>query len=189
MVIKAVIFDCFGVLTQDGWLSFCQKYMTDDNREELRYINHQADRGVIDYDTFLDTVCRLTGAPREEAHAEITTMHSPNEPLFELIRRLKEEGYVLGAISNVGSNLNNFLPQNYVDLFDEITLSYHVHAIKPEPEIYEHHLNNIGFQADECVFVDDRKPNVVGAEAVGMHGLYFTDAESLKADLAKLGIA
>lgn len=187
-MIKAVIFDCFGVLTQDGWLSFCQKYMTKENEEELRYINHQADRGMVDYETFLTTVCRLTGAPREEAHTEITTTHTPNEAVFTLVRSLKKNGYKLGVISNVGDELYRFLPREYMDLFDEITLSYHVHAIKPEPKIYQYHLEKLGLTPEACVFIDDREPNVAGAEAAGMHGIYFQDPAQLQQALATLNI-
>lgn len=188
MMIKAVIFDCFGVLTEDGWLAFCNKYRTRENEEELRYINHQADRGQVSYEQFLDTVCQLTGVPREEAHKTITTTHHPNEPLFTYIKKLKKAGYRLSVISNVGDSLYNFLPKEYVDLFEEVTLSYHVKAIKPEPEIYEYHLNRIGFKADECVFIDDREPNAIGAEAVGMRGIHFKSTESLKEKLKVLGI-
>jgi HAD superfamily hydrolase (TIGR01509 family) len=187
-MIKAVIFDCFGVLTQDGWLSFCNKYMTRENEENLRYINHQADRGLVEYEEFLSRVCELTGAPRDEAHAEITTTHTPNEPVFEIVTNLKKNGYILGVISNVGDELSNFLPAQYVDLFDEITLSYHVHTIKPEPEIYQYHLKQLGIQPDEGVFIDDRKANAAGATAIGMVGIFYHDPSSLKSELASLGV-
>lgn len=187
-MIKAVIFDCFGVLTQDGWLSFCQKYSNDDNEEELRFINHQADKGLVGYEEFLSRVCELTGAAQSEAHSEITTTHSPNEQVFTLVKKLKKNGYKLGVISNVGDELNTFLPQTYVDLFDEVTLSYHVQAIKPDPRIYEHHLAQLRLQAEQTIFIDDRQPNVSGAEAVGIHGLYYKDPETLAKELAKLGV-
>lgn len=187
-MIKALIFDCFGVLTEDGWLAFCNKYRTAKNGEELRYINHQADKGLVSYEEFLNTVCELTGAPREEAHSTITTTHHPNVTLFECIKRLKSAGYHLSIISNVGDSLYSFLPKEYVDLFEEITLSYHVHAIKPDPKIYEYHLEKIGFQPEECVFVDDRQPNVVGAEKVGVKGVQFQDSSTLIAEFEHLGI-
>lgn len=187
-MIKVITFDCFGVLTQDGWLSFCQKYMNEANQEELRYINHQADKGLVDYETFLATVCKLTGAPREEAHAEITTRHTPNEPVFEIVRKLKDDGYTLGVISNVGDELGNFLPQECVDLFNQVTLSYHVHAIKPDPQIYEYHLSKLGIKPQECVFIDDREPNVAGAIEMGIQGILYTNVAQLKTDLQQRGI-
>ena len=185
-VIKAIIFDCFGVLTEDGWLAFCHTYMNDSNQEALRYINHQADKGLVSYEQFLDTVCELTGAPRSEAHQVITTMHHPNKPLFQYIQKLKQADYTLGIISNVGDELTSFLPQTYVNLFDEITLSYHVHAIKPDPVIYNYHLEKLGLPAKDCVFIDDREPNVAGARQVGMQALLYKNVKELEGNLQQL---
>ncbi|MFO0971015.1 MAG: HAD family phosphatase [Candidatus Saccharimonadales bacterium] len=187
-MIKAVIFDCFGVFTEDGWLAFCRQYGTDDIAEELRYINHQADRGRVSYEDFLDTVCKLTGASRGVAHEMITTNHHPNTALFTYAQELKAAGYKLGMISNVGSELNNFLPQEYVDLFDAVTLSYHVGVIKPDAVIYLKHLAELELPAEACVFIDDREVNVVGAQAVGMQAVAYTNIEQVKTDLVALGV-
>jgi HAD superfamily hydrolase (TIGR01509 family) len=187
-MIKTVIFDCFGVLTEDGWLAFCNKYRTSENSEALRYINHQIDKGLVGYEEFLDEVCRLTGVPREQAHSTITTVHHPNIPLFEYIEKLKTAGYRLGVISNVGDELNNFLPQKYVDLFTDITLSYQVGAIKPSQQIYETHLNKSGIAPSEAVFIDDREPNIAGAKAVGMYGIVYVSQEDVAMELEKLGV-
>lgn len=188
VVIKAVIFDCFGVLTQDGWLSFCQKYLNKENEEELRYVNHQADRGLVNYEQFLNRVCELTGVPREAAHLEITATHSPNEQIFKLVKTLKSNGYKLGVISNVGDELNNFLPQDYVNLFDQITLSYHVGAIKPEPNIYRYHLKQLNLKPEQTIFIDDREPNASGANDVGMHGIFYQGYDQLLKALERLGV-
>ncbi len=187
-MIKAVIFDCFGVLTEDGWLAFCSKYRTSENTEELSDLNHQVDRGILGYEDFLNEVHRLTGADPAEAHKTITTTHHPNEQLFEYIRKLKIAGYTLGVISNVGSELTTFLPKELVDLFDEVTLSYHVRAIKPEPEIYLYHLEQLEIEPNECVFIDDRPPNTEGALAVGMNGITYTTAGDVIAKLEELGV-
>jgi 2-haloacid dehalogenase len=43
-------------------------------------------------------------------------------------------------------------------------------------------------RAEDCIFVDDREDNVAGAQGVGMHALLFTDAATLQADFARLGV-
>ncbi len=187
-MIQAVIFDCFGVFTEDGWLAFCRQYGTEEIAEELRYINHQADRGLVSYEYFLDTVCALTNASRKVAHEMITTNHHPNVALFTYAQELKRVGYKLGMISNVGDELNNFLPQEYVDLFDVVTLSYHAGAIKPEAAIYLKHLAELELPAEACVFIDDREVNVVGAQAVGMQAFVYTNVEQTRTDLKALGV-
>jgi HAD superfamily hydrolase (TIGR01509 family) len=80
------------------------------------------------------------------------------------------------------------LPQEYVDLFDVVTLSYHAGAIKPEATIYLKHLAELRLPAEACVFIDDREVNVVGAQAVGMHAIGYTNVEQTKADLVALGV-
>lgn len=187
-MIKSVIFDCFGVLTEDGWLAFVGKYRTPENADELGYLNHQLDKGLIEYTEFLEEVCKVTGVEKNEVHKMVTTSHHPNEILFEYIQQLKNAGYVLGVISNVGAPLNDYLPQKLVDLFDHITLSYEVGVIKPDPRIYEYCIERIGFAPAECVFIDDREPNVQGAINVGMKGLLYQNTVDLIRELAQLGV-
>lgn len=187
-MIKSVIFDCFGVLTEDGWLAFAGKYRTPENEDELSYLNHQLDKGLVGYADFLNEVCAITRAEKSEAHRMITTSHHPNEPLFEYIRELKTAGYSLGVISNVGSALSDSLPQELVDLFDHITLSYEVGAIKPDPAIYRHHLAKVGCVPGEAVFIDDRAPNVEAARALGMSSFVYRSVPELVSDLETLGI-
>jgi 2-haloacid dehalogenase len=38
------------------------------------------------------------------------------------------------------------------------------------------------------VYIDDRKPNVEAATALGMHGIHFTDTPALRTELAGLGL-
>jgi len=46
-------------------------------------------------------------------------------------------------------------------------------------------LDKAGVQPEEAVFVDDQKKNVEAAEALGMHGIVFQDADRLKTQLDK----
>jgi putative hydrolase of the HAD superfamily len=46
--------------------------------------------------------------------------------------------------------------------------------LKPHPEIYQHVLDDLGISAAEAVFIDNREPNVRGAEALGITGHLFT---------------
>jgi len=48
-MIKEIIFDCFGVLTQDGWTAFIKKYAKPDMMDDLRAANELADKGIIGY--------------------------------------------------------------------------------------------------------------------------------------------
>ncbi|RSX56285.1 HAD family hydrolase [Bifidobacterium samirii] len=59
---------------------------------------------------------------------------------------------------------------------------------KPNADIYELTLERFGLTADRCVFFDDTARNVDGANAVGIHGVRFRDADQARRDLAALGV-
>jgi HAD superfamily hydrolase (TIGR01509 family) len=61
---------------------------------------------------------------------------------------------------------------------------------KPQPEIYELGAERIGIPAAACVFVDDLRENVTGAEAVGMTAILHREPETTINELERLlGIA
>lgn len=182
-MIKEVIFDCFGVLTQDGWLAFTKKYGTNENINQLNDINHKVDSGELSYDDFLNEVSNLTGVLRQEAHKIISDNYQPNEQVFELAEQLKSRGFYLGIISNASNVLSNYLPSKSLEIFDYITLSFQESAIKPEPEIYKAHLKKSGFLPNEVIFIDDRKVNCEGAKAVGIKAIHYQNIAELKRDL------
>lgn len=59
---------------------------------------------------------------------------------------------------------------------------------KPAPAAYLEAAAALGRAPGECLFVDDRRSNVAAAEALGMPALRFTDAATLRADLAARGL-
>ena len=57
--------------------------------------------------------------------------------------------------------------------FEGGTASFSAQALKPKAAIYEYAMQEHGFSASEAIFIDDRMPNVKGAEAVGFTGLHY----------------
>jgi hypothetical protein len=62
-MVKAVIFDCFGVLATEAWLPFKSKYFGDDPErfETASDIARQVNRGLISGDDFIREISRLSG--------------------------------------------------------------------------------------------------------------------------------
>lgn len=52
------------------------------------------------------------------------------------------------------------------DFFNRIYLSYELHMIKPNTDIFEHVLNDAGICSEETLFLDDSLPNCRTAEAM-----------------------
>jgi FMN phosphatase YigB (HAD superfamily) len=57
---------------------------------------------------------------------------------------------------------------------------------KPEPGIYHHTATRLGLTPEQCVFVDDLRPNIAGATGVGMVGVQFVTAEQAIEELETL---
>jgi 2-haloacid dehalogenase len=74
------------------------------------------------------------------------------------------------------------------DRFRDVVVSGTERLMKPDAAIYELAVRRFGMSAEELIFIDDRAENVAGAEAVGMHGHVFRDADSLRAELRALGV-
>lgn len=107
-----------------------------------------------------------------------------------LIGELREKGLKIYGLSNWSSKVYETM-HNYGDIFGLLhgrVLSCEEHLLKPEPAIYERALERFGVAAHECVFIDDKKPNIDGCRAVGIDGILFRGASPLRAELAKHGI-
>lgn len=187
-MVKEIIFDCFGVLTEDSWLAFLHKFGNEQNVEALNYANFQLDRGLSSFDQFIQEVSNIVNIPKEQSLQIILKPHQPNQSLFELIKKLKYQGYRLGIISNVSENLSHYLPKEYLKLFDTITLSFEAGFIKPQPEIFELHLEKTKLEAKQSIFIDDREINCDGARHAGMQAILYESVAKLKKELQKFDV-
>jgi 2-haloacid dehalogenase len=70
-----------------------------------------------------------------------------------------------------------------------VTVSADIRQIKPDRAIYDHHVAAFGLEPSATLFIDDSQKNVDGAKAAGWQSVLFTDAKTLRSDLAVYGIA
>jgi 2-haloacid dehalogenase len=75
----------------------------------------------------------------------------------------------------------------FLNSFDGIVVSGRERLLKPDAAIYRLLLDRHGLKAADCIFIDDSLKNVEGAQAVGMHGHHFIEAEGLARDLRAHG--
>ncbi|WP_051068567.1 HAD family hydrolase [Nocardioides sp. Iso805N] len=109
----------------------------------------------------------------------------------QVLRDLHSAGVPLLGLTNWSDELfHDHAPQrfDFLALFDDIVVSGTEGLAKPDATIYRLAIERSGLPAEELVFIDDRVENVSAAEAVGMHGIHFTDAASLRLALAGLGL-
>ncbi len=186
-MIRAIVFDCFGVLATDGWLPFKSKYFAHEKAllQQATDLNKQSDAGLIEYDDFVQQIADLAGITLDDTRTAIE-INGANKPLFDYIKTLKKD-YKIGMLSNAAGNwLDRMFYPEQVALFDQIALSFETGFIKPHPESFQIILDRLGVEASEAVLIDDQPAYGAGAGAAGMHFILYKDNEQLIPELDAL---
>jgi putative hydrolase of the HAD superfamily len=109
----------------------------------------------------------------------------PDADVIAAVRSARDAGVRTGLISNSwGTSIYD--PDALEGMFDEIVISGDVGLHKPQPEIYELAADRLGVAPEECVFVDDLRENVRGAEEVGMTAVLHRETAATVARLEEL---
>jgi len=77
---------------------------------------------------------------------------------------------------------------DFLKWFDGIVVSGEEKTRKPFPEFFKILTDRYNINPSEAVLIDDNLRNIHGAEAVGINGIHFTNAEQLKTSLKEYGI-
>jgi putative hydrolase of the HAD superfamily len=97
---------------------------------------------------------------------------------------------MVGALNNEARETNEFRFESFGlrNYFAVALSSCYLGLRKPDPPIYKRALDILGRPAERVLFIDDRAENVAGAVSVGMRGIQFLGADSLRRQLVSLGI-
>lgn len=187
-MIKAIIFDCFGVLTTDLWKEFVST-LPENQKQPAREINHTYDAGFINEKQFLDEIKELTGRyPGEVENLSMSIGEATkNKELLNYIAELKSD-YRIGLLSNIASNWirDSFLTTEEQELFDEMILSFEVGMTKPDPRIFMLACERLRVGPHETVMVDDIETYCRAAETEGLKTVLYHDFPQLKTDLEEI---
>ncbi|HEY7334579.1 MAG TPA: HAD family phosphatase [Bryobacteraceae bacterium] len=119
---------------------------------------------------------------------EIELWNAFDERVLGWAAHLRAQGFRTAILSNLPPALGEKLraTPGFLDPFDQVTFSYEVKSIKPEPEIYRDAIRGLGVEPGQALFLDDREQNVEGARAVGLLAeLFSTWEEFLKRTLVR----
>jgi FMN phosphatase YigB (HAD superfamily)/DNA-binding XRE family transcriptional regulator len=105
------------------------------------------------------------------------------EPIEEMHQVVKwaAEKYNIGLLTNILPGfLHDMMQRQLVPALDyqAVVDSSQVGAIKPELAIYETAQERAGVPADQILLIDDSRPNVMAAEKLGWHVLWFDGTRS-----------
>jgi putative hydrolase of the HAD superfamily len=185
--IKALVFDCFGVLVVSGHSSL--KHDFPQHAQAITDLVLRSDYGYLSRDEFNTAASELVGLSVEAFSDTYWRANTRNESALVWIRELQATGlYKIGLLSNIGRNwLDDFLPAvEREHLFDAEVLSSEVGMTKPVREIYELVADRLGVEPYECIMIDDLMDNVDGAKHAGMDAVLFDNVTDAKIDVARI---
>ena len=186
-MIKAIIFDCFGVFIGNPYKIRVQALeQTDPQKaQQMHDINRASDRGLLGRKESAQQMAELIGISAEQFLAEQDRGEIRNEELVSYVKTLRPN-FKLAMLSNISSRERldaRFELGQLNELFDVVVASGDEGRIKPEPEIYEIALQRLGMLPDECVMIDDILEFCQGAEAVGIHAIQYITFQQAILDL------
>ena len=187
-MIKAVVFDCYGVFYVDPVFA----YINDpDSPPELAREIHDLDKqlvcGIISQRDFIIKVSGLLNISESEARKRFFVLSARNKVLLEYAQELRKD-YKVGMLSNVGSEAMNeyFNPKERDKYFDSVVLSGDVGFSKPDPRIFQLMCEKLGVECSEAVMIDDLPDFCEGARQTGMQAIVYISNKQLKRDIETL---
>ena len=182
-MIKAIIFDCFGVLVGDVFRTKAAELATvdPDDSEAIYGALKRMDLGLLSREEGVHEIAEAMKLPVASVVEMSNDGEVRNAPLIQIIPGLKGQ-YKVGLLSNVRSRNwleDRFLPGELDELFDVVIASGDVGMIKPEPEIYHLMAQKLGVLPAECVMIDDSPSSVDGARAAGLQAIHYQNNQQV----------
>ena len=180
-VIKAIIFDCFGVLYTGSLTELASHCANEHDTKELYDATRAADHGFLSRDDYIAKVMELTGLSKQEIVSLMSSAQVRSRGVFRYAEELKSRGYKIAVLSNIGRDTIQrlFTPEDY-ELFNAIIASGDIGITKPHITAYDRTLDRLRVAPSEAIMIDDAYSNIAGAIEAGMYGVVFTSLVDLK---------
>jgi putative hydrolase of the HAD superfamily len=196
--VRNIIFDLGGVVLEWNPDAILEGYYADpDARAAMKraLFQHpdwlQMDRGTLTEADMLPRLEKRTGRPVSELvglFEAIRISLKPKADTVALVESLAQRHVPLYCLSNMPATTFAYLRQrhSFWAVFRGIVISGEINMMKPEPEIFQYLLRRYELSPSETVFVDDHRPNIEAAQALGLHTVWFRDARQCEVELEHL---
>ena len=106
------------------------------------------------------------------------------------MKYLKKRGYKLYILSNFSKPLYDRCQKElkFLELMDGGYMSWQIHCLKPEQEIFQKLLSDFQIDPSKAVFLDDMIDNVAEARAQGLNAIHFTGRKQALKQLLEFGV-
>lgn len=172
---KAVVLDMYGVIvkqTGDDFVPYVQQTFPNVSAEEIYESWFRANVGEISSIDVWKTIGFQGDLERiEKAYLDTIELA---DGFIDFVEKAKTK-YKLAILSNDSSRWSRYLREKF-DInryFDVISVSGDLKIKKPDEKIFLHTIEALGVNAEECIYVDDRRRNLGAANKVGMNPILF----------------
>lgn len=195
--IKAVLFDFGGVLAEEGFhnglVAMAREQGLDVDAMPGAAMQAVYDSGfVLGRGTVTDFWALLrerTGLQGEDAvlTKRILDGFVIRPWIIERVRRLREQGYITGILSDQ-TNWLDWLDEQYhfSDAFDYIFNSYYLGKGKQDPSLFTDVAAVLALPPSALLFVDDNADNASRARGEGLQTILYVDRDSFTVEMEKL---
>jgi putative hydrolase of the HAD superfamily len=200
LALRAVVFDYGIVLTgppdAEAWANLLRiTGLPEERFQSLYWANRPAlDEGKLTgigyWQKFL-LEARLPLDHAEELNrwdARLWTVQNPVMLAWQLA--VKERGLLTAILSNLSDNVLENIERTFdwIHRFDVLVWSCQLGIVKPNAAIYRYTLNKLGTLPEETLFIDDKRPNVEAARALGIQAIEYSSVERLREELIARGL-
>lgn len=196
-MIDTIILDIGQVLAHFRWKEYLEECgYTKEVQEKVSRATvlseywEEQDRGILSEEELITKCSTIEPSVRQEIKtlfqniSQLVIEYSHSE---EFVKNLKERGYKVYLLSNYGRVFEQQKQTfRFYPLVDGGVISYEVHTIKPEPEIYQCIIDKYNITPEKAVFLDDNKQNLVAAKQFGFYTVQVITHEQAVADLDKI---
>ncbi len=198
--VTTLFWDVGGVVLSNGWdrderAAAIKHFGLDAEAFEQRHelVNTAFEQGRITLDAYLEQTvfyCPRTFS-RDEFQSFLFAQSTENHGTRAVLDEVTATGrYLLATLNNESAELNAYrirhfqLTRNFTAFFTSCYLGVR----KPDAAIYRLALDITQRAPDECIFIDDREPNLEPAARLGMRTVHFQNAQQLAKDLMLEGV-
>jgi FMN phosphatase YigB (HAD superfamily)/DNA-binding XRE family transcriptional regulator len=144
------------------------------------HFNDEVCRGTLTLDEFNKKLADRLGVASVDWQKYYLETVEPIQPMQDLLVAVSER-YKVGLLTNIMPGFLNIMRHHkqLPDIvYDAVTDSSEVGAIKPEDHMFEIAQAKAGVPPEEILLIDDSRVNLMAAEKLGWHTLWFDDARA-----------
>lgn len=195
-MIKNVIFDLGKVLINNDPSEYLNKYGYDEEKyqallDAIWTDSLWGDMDIAKYESFKDII-EIYVEKHKELEPELRRFFAEDwmelyvayDDTVKFYNEVYEQGYDIYLLTNFSKDGYEYI-SNKFDFFKKAkgaVVSSHLKIAKPDIRIYQYLLETYNLNPDECIFIDDSVANIKAAKELGIHGIVYTDIESLRKD-------